>query len=88
MHINVGGFCAERQMSREDFVCLLMWEDFVPGGKCPGKILCVSCPGGFFTREDFVPGGGKRAASAPNRPFWEKSARNFKTLKKSRLTQW
>ena len=29
-------------------MCLLLWEDFVPGGKCPGRILCW---------EDFVPGG-------------------------------
>ena len=41
-------------MSREDFVCLLLWEDFVPGGFCVFFIA-----GGFYTgrqmsREDFV----------------------------------
>ena len=50
-------------MSREDFVCLLLWEDFVPGRiLCredfvqedfePGRILCRE----DFVREDFEPG--------------------------------
>ena len=43
-----------RQMSREDFGCLLLREDFVPGGKCPGRILCVYYCGRILYWEDFV----------------------------------
>ena len=51
-----GGLYAGRILYREDFVCLLLGEDFVLGGKCTGRI-CV-----FHDWEDLVP-GGKRAAS-------------------------
>ena len=61
-----------RILYREDFV----QEDFVLGGKCPGRILCVSWPGGFCTWEDFVP-GGKRAAFMWTNNFYKSFSRNI-----------
>ena len=61
MVIIMGGLCTGRQISREDFVledfgCLLLWEDFVPGGKCPGRILGVYYFWRILYREANVPG--------------------------------
>ena len=57
MYIIAGGFCTGRQMSREDIVCLLLWEDYVPGGKYPVRVLCVYYCGRILYREAIVPGG-------------------------------
>ena len=37
----------------ENFVCLSLREDILPGGKCPGRILCVY----YCRRILYIPGG-------------------------------